>query len=53
MRKIISCLLIILCIGLLSGCASGRGKRNVGVGVSKSIGHKPSVSVGSSRSIGK
>ncbi len=37
----------------ISGCASGRGKRNIGVGVSKSIGHKPSVSVGASRNLSR
>ena len=53
MKKIINCLLIVLAIGLLAGCASGRGKRNVGVGVSKTIGQKPSLSVGASRNISR
>ena len=53
MRKIINCLLIVLVIGFITGCASGRGKRNVGVGVSKTIGQKPSLSVGASRNINR
>jgi predicted small secreted protein len=52
-NKLIIILLLALCTGFITGCATGRGKRNVGVGISKSAGQKASVSVGASRSVGK
>ena len=53
MKIIINISLVILSITLLSGCASERGKRHVGVGISKSSGQKPTLNVGVSRDVGK
>lgn len=45
--------LVVVCVTLGAGCASNASKRNVGVGVSKTVGKKPKVSVGASRKVGK